>query len=200
MWEAETMGENENTETDNESELLQQQYLRALSSFEGIVLSQIDVKNKLGNRLNYSIRTGLIILSAIALSILVLLLTLSAQITRISDVVAEMNTHFTSISTKMNGIRDDMVTMEKRVTLMASLSKNTGTLAEQMGLIAGDMDAIDVTMGGTARHLNAVRGEVGNIASAIDRMNGEVLSMSAEMHRMAKPARSINKIFPFPFQ
>lgn len=194
------MDENGKTAAENESQLLQQQYLRALSSFEGIVLSQIDVKNKLGNRLNYSIRTGLIILSAIALSILVLLLTLSAQITRISDVVAAMNTHFTSVSAKMDGIRDDMVTMEKRVTLMASLSKNTGALAKQMSLIAGDMDAIDATMGGTAQQLGIVRGEVGNIAAAIDRMNGEVLSMSAEMHRMAKPARSINKIFPFPFQ
>ena len=59
--------------------ILQQQYLRALSSFEGIVLSQIDVKNKLGDRLNYSIRAGLIILSVIAFSILVLLLTLSSR-------------------------------------------------------------------------------------------------------------------------
>jgi hypothetical protein len=31
-----------------DDKILQQQYLRALSSFEGIVLSQIDVKNKLG--------------------------------------------------------------------------------------------------------------------------------------------------------
>ncbi|MGD2083050.1 MAG: hypothetical protein PVF91_08795, partial [Chromatiales bacterium] len=62
--------------------ILQQQYLRALSSFEGIILGQIDIKNKLGNRLNYSLRAGLIILGVIAVSILVLLLTLSTQITR----------------------------------------------------------------------------------------------------------------------
>ena len=63
--------------------ILQQQYMRALGSFEGIVLSQIDVKNKLGDRLNYSIRTGIIILGVLAFSILVLLLTLSSQVTRI---------------------------------------------------------------------------------------------------------------------
>ena len=55
--------------TSSDETILQQQYLRALSSFEGIVLSQIDVKNKLGDRLNYSIRAGLIILSVIAFSI-----------------------------------------------------------------------------------------------------------------------------------
>ena len=61
-------------------EILQQQYMRALGSFEGIVLSQIDVKNKLGDRLNYSIRTGIIILGVIAFSILVLLLISFPQI------------------------------------------------------------------------------------------------------------------------
>ncbi len=32
----------------------------------------------------------------------------------------------------------------------------------------------------------------------IDRMNAEVQAMSQDMHRMAKPARSMNKMFPFP--
>ena len=90
--------------TSSDDAILQQQYLRALSSFEGIVLSQIDVKNKLGDRLNYSIRTGLIILSVIAFSILVLLLTLSSQINRISSVVGAMNTHFSAVSLRMDEI------------------------------------------------------------------------------------------------
>ncbi len=66
--------------------ILQQQFMRAVSSFEGIILSQIDIKNRLADRLNYSIRTGLVILGLIAASILILLLTLSSQITRISAV------------------------------------------------------------------------------------------------------------------
>ncbi len=184
----------------NADELLQQQYMRALSSFEGIVLSQIDVKNRLGDRLNYSIRTGLIILSVIAFSILVLLLTLSSQITRISDVVAAMNNHFTAVSAKMDTIRDDMVTMERRIALMESLQSSTGKLNAQMSLIAGDMAAINKTMVGTSQQLGGVRVEVGNISMAMDRMNGEVQTMSLEIHRLAKPARSINKMFPFPFQ
>jgi hypothetical protein len=61
-----------------EDAVLQQQFRRALSSFEGIILSQIDIKNRLGDRLNYSIQAGIIILGAIAVSILVLLLTLNA--------------------------------------------------------------------------------------------------------------------------
>ena len=85
------VGEPSGARTSPDETILQQQYLQALSSFEGIVLSQIDVKNRLGDRLNYSIRAGLIILSVIAFSILVLLLTLSSQINRISNVVGAMN-------------------------------------------------------------------------------------------------------------
>ena len=107
--------------------VLQQKYLRALSSFEGIVLSQIDIKNKLGDRLNYSIRAGIIILGVIAFSILVLLLTLSSQVIRISDVVASMNNHFNSISAKMDQIQDHMVSMEHQV---ASLNVIDGYTAE----------------------------------------------------------------------
>ena len=82
----------------DEEALLQQQFRRALSSFEGIILSQIDIKNRLGDRLNYSIQAGIIILGVIALSILVLLLTLSSQINRISGVVGNMNANFAAIS------------------------------------------------------------------------------------------------------
>ena len=96
----------EQVEERTEDTVLQQQYLRALSSFEGIVLSQIDVKNALGDRLNYSIRAGLIILFVIAFSILVLLLTLSSQITRISNVVGAMNTHFSAVSLRMDEISE----------------------------------------------------------------------------------------------
>jgi methyl-accepting chemotaxis protein len=185
-------------EVSNDEVLLQQQYLRALSSFEGIVLSQIDIKNKLGDRLNYSIRAGLIILGVIALSILVLLLTLSSQINRISDVVLSMNAHFSSVSDKMDLIRDDMVEMEQRVALLKDMQQHTASLRGEMQQISGQMAAIDETVGGISNHLGRVRGQVGSIALSIDRMNTEVQAMSAEMHRMGKPARSLNKMFPFP--
>lgn len=182
----------------NEEVLLQQQYLRALSSFEGIVLSQIDIKNKLGDRLNYSIRAGVIILSGIALSILVLLLTLSAQINRISDVVFKMNGHFTSVSKKMDQVRDDIVVMERQVATLQEMDHNAGVLYAEMQLIGADMDTIRGTISGISERLGGVRGEVGNIAIHVDRMNAEVQAMSVEMHRLGKPARSINKMFPFP--
>jgi uncharacterized protein YoxC len=179
-------------------EILQQQYLRALSSFEGIVLSQIDIKNKLGDRLNYSIRTGLIILSAIAVSILVLLLTLSAQITRISDVVAEMNTHFSQVSAKMHQISEQIVVMDRHVALLQDMEAHTGVLKAEMSRVAEDMALVQDAMQGVDQSLGHVQGRVGGIAMAVERMSAEVGAMSVDMQRLSQPARSFNKMMPFP--
>lgn len=191
-------GEPAGSEVKADDTILQQQYLRALSSFEGIVLSQIDVKNALGDRLNYSIRAGLIILFVIAFSILVLLLTLSSQITRISDVVGAMNTHFSSVSLRMDEISEYMGSMETQVAQMKSIEDDTAvmqleiqTIGEATGHIEGSVVSIGQQMGGT-------RQNVENIALTINAMNQEVQAMSVEMHRMAKPARTLNNMFPFP--
>ena len=184
--------------TREEDEVLQQQYLRALSSFEGIILSQIDIKNKLGDRLNYSIQAGLVILGAIAISILVLLLTLSAQINRISAVVHNMNLQFTSVAEKMHQVRGNMVNMERQVALLDDIEGMTAIMEDAMIAIDADMARMQQNVRGINLHVAKVRNDVANISVNMDIMNNEVQAMSVEMHQVAKPARSMNKMFPFP--
>jgi len=181
-----------------EDAILQQQYRRALSSFEGIILSQIDIKNKLADRLNYSILAGIIILGGISISMLVLLLTLSAQINRISGVVLEMNTHFTSVSSQMHQIRGYMDAMEKRVALLEEIDGMTGVMDREMMSIAGDMDSMRRKLQGIDGHVALVRHNVSNISVNMDLMNREVQNMSVDMLQVSKPARTMNKMFPFP--
>ena len=95
----------------NDDTVLQAQYLRSLSSFEGIVLAQIEMKNQLSHRLNWTIRAGLILLGIIAVSILVLLLTLSSQINRISEIVVGINNHFEHITVRMDRVSAAMASM-----------------------------------------------------------------------------------------
>ncbi len=182
----------------SEDDILQQQFLRGLSTFEGIILSQIDVKNKLGDRLNYSIRAGIILLGVIAISILVLLLTLSSQITRISGVVTDMNAHFGAVSRQMHEVRGHMDSMSRQVGLLDSIKDKTAVMDAEMREIRGDMNSMQDILGGISAHVGAVRVNVANISTATDMMNREVQVMSQEMHHMAKPARTMNKMFPFP--
>lgn len=182
----------------SDEDILQQQYLRSLSSFEGIILGQIDIKNRLGDRLNYSIQAGIIILGVIAISILVLMLTLTSQITRMSAMVAEMNKSFVTVSERMHQITGHMASMEKRVGLLEGIESTAATMDEEMTEIREHMEVMHTTVGGIGRQLGAVRGNVTNIATTMEAMNAEIHAMGAEMHHMAKPARSMNKMFPFP--
>lgn len=182
----------------SDDSVLQAQYLRSLSSFEGIVLAQIEMKNQLSHRLNWTIRAGLILLGVIAFSILVLLLTLSSQINRISDVVVSINDHFNAITVRMDRVSAAMGSMEKRVALLAPIDASTGVMDKEMAEITQHMNGMRSNLDGIRQQLTFVRDEVGNISGTVGAMNREVGIMAIEMHDMAKPARTMNKIFPIP--
>lgn len=189
--------ETENIPTSNDEAILQQQFRRALTSFEGIVLSQIDIKNTLAVRLNYSIRAGLIILSVIATSILILLFTLSTQVQRISNVVNDINGHFAVVSEQMEKIDVQFQSIEQRVALLDAMQEQTAVMDSEMSAITGDLYVIRGAMGGISHNVGVVRNNVMNISAAIDRMGLEVLNMSHDMGRISKPSRGMNKMFPF---
>jgi uncharacterized protein YoxC len=188
---------NDIPDQEQEEAVLQRQFLRAVSSFEAIILSQIDIKNKLADRLNYSIRAGIIILGFVAISILILLLTLSSQINRISAVVSEMNQDFSAVAENMAHINNYIGSMEQRVALLGDINTQTAVMDEGMQTIAGDLETMRGSVGEIRGYLTHVRGNVGNIAMTMDRMDAEVVNMSREMHRMGAGARSFNKMMPF---
>jgi len=189
--------ETENIPTSKDEAILEQQFRRSLTSFEGIVLSQIDIKNTLAVRLNYSIRAGLIILSVIAVSILILLFTLSTQVQRISHVVNDINGHFAVVSEQMEKIDVKFQSIEQRVALLDAMQQQTAVMDSEMGAITGDLHVIRGAMGGISHNVAVVRNNVMNISTAIDRMGLEVLNMSHDMGRISKPSRGMNKMFPF---
>jgi len=184
--------------TTAEEAVLQQQYLRALDSFEETIHSHILIENQLGDRLNYSIQAGIIILGVIAVSILALLLTLSAQINNISAVVSAMNRHFTSVAERMHHIRGHMVNMEQGISLLAQIERMTGIMDSEMAAIDADLARVRQTLGGIDDHVDKVSTYVGRISVKMDIMNNEVRTMSWEIHQLATPARTMNKLFPFP--
>lgn len=191
----------EELETPRASEdeaILQQQYLRAMSSFEGILLGQMKVKSDLSDRLNLSIKAGLVILSIVAISLLTLLLMLSAQVTRISDAVGSMNTHFTSVSQKMNHIQDSFMAMETQIALMQDIEQYTTIMSHEMTSITLNIAAMESNVGQIDQQFKDIRFIIDDISMSIHNMNSEVQVINYEMNRMSEPAKTFNKFFPMP--
>lgn len=179
--------------------ILQQQYRRALSSFEGIILSEIELKNRLSTRLNYSIQAGTFILAAISISLSLLLFTLTSQVARISNVVDGMNQHFISVSQQMIQISGHMDAIEERVALLETVDQRTTLMDTEMAYILYDMNQMRTNVSGIDDYLARVSAHIANVSFNMDLMNTEVQNMSVELGLMAKPMRNLNKAFPFPF-
>lgn len=178
--------------------ILQQQYRRALSSFEGIILSEIELTNRLSTRLNYGIQAGTFILAAISISLSLLLFTLTSQVSRISSVVEGMKEHFISVSQQMSAISGHMNAIESRVALLETVDQRTALMDVEMSNILTDMNDMRANVTGIDDYLATVRTHIANVSFNMDLMNNEVQIMSIELGRMAKPMRNMNKMFPFP--
>jgi len=175
-----------------------EQLLRASRSFEAMMLSQIDISAKLANDLKHAIRVGMTVLALIAISILVLLLTLSSQINRISDVVLDMNTNFSDVTIRMDQMSGYIDSMAKRVALLQLMDEQTASMKHQVATITDDMASMRDTINSMATRVTNVRKSVDGMSVSISLMDDQVQLMAADMQHMAKPARSINKMFPIP--
>jgi methyl-accepting chemotaxis protein len=68
----------------------------------------------------------------------------------------------------------------------------------EMDEIGALTTAMEGRMQSMAQQMEGTRANVENIAGTMGAMNHEVQAMSVEMHRMGKPARTLNNMFPFP--
>lgn len=175
-----------------------EQLMRAASAFEAIIVKQIEVKEKLGNDLKAAIRVGMVVLGLIAVSLLILLLTLSAQINRISDIVSSMNQNFGSVTQQMQKVSVAVGLMEQRVSLMSEIDAQTAVMHQNMENITGEMHSMRKTMNGINKNVSVVQQNVDHIANAITHMNVEVQFMGRDMNYMSEPARTLQKMLPLP--
>lgn len=186
------------TKEEKPDKISNEQLLRASRSFEAMMLSQIEISAKLANDLKHAIRIGMAVLALIAISILVLLLTLSSQINRISDVVLDMNTNFSSVTVRMDHMSQYIDSMAKRVALLQLMDEQTTGMKHEISAITTNMSNMQNTISSMSRRVTNVRQSVDGMSVSIRRMDDQVQLMASDMQHMAKPARSINKMFPMP--
>ncbi|MCP4310746.1 MAG: translation initiation factor 2 [Bacteroidetes bacterium] len=180
----------------DDPEFTNQRLVRAARSFEAILGSQIEIQSKLGDDLKSGIRVGMVVLGLIAVSILILLLTLSSQINRISDVVGDMNTNFNTVTLQMDRMSISIDSMTQQVALLELMDKQMQVMDSEMQNMLGDMLVLKSTIGNIRSHVAGMRHNVSNMSISMDHVNNEVQLMSLDMGHMSQPARSINKIFP----
>ena len=84
------------------------------------------------------------------------------------------------------------------MALMGQVGEATAKMDQEMAVMQGHMRRMRGDVAGVRRELSTVKGEMAGIAATIHSMNGEVGIMGHEMRRLSKPARTFNRMFPFP--
>ncbi len=169
----------------------------AVKRFENIMLSRIYVQQRLGDRLKNSIRIGMVILFLLAISIFTLLLTLSIQINRVGESIVHMNQSFGGIAQNMNRIDSYMTNMESQVAYLPKIKDKTEIFDQQMGLMNHDFLVIKNEIRAMSDNISLIENKMKSMSYSISQMDDRVGLMTQDTHRMSKPAKNINKLFPF---
>jgi len=95
-------------------------------------------------------------------------------------------------------ITDAMASMREQVAFMDQVRAGTETMSNEMSAMQQQIHRMSVDVQGIQGELSLVKDDMAGIATSVANINAEVAIMGHDMHRMAKPARTINRIFPFP--
>ncbi len=170
---------------------------QAIKRFEKIMMSRIYVQKRLGDRLKVSIRTGMVVLFLLAVSILVLLMTLTLQVGKVTQVAENMNTNFKHIAANMARINQYMQDMESQVAFLPQIRGKTQLMSSQVIKMNQDMYAMRQAMNKINGEMLLIQQQMGSISHSVKNMNGNVGLINSQVHKMAKPANRFNKMFPF---
>jgi len=169
----------------------------AIKRFEKIMMSRIYVQQQLGDRLKLSIRTGMVVLFLLAIAMLILIVTLSIQVSRVADVAENMNHNFYAIANNMQTINRYMETMETQVAYLPKIKNKTSVMDLHMHKMNKNMSSIKTEIKQMTGQLSLVQQNMLSITTSVNKMDAEVGLINGQVHRMSKPANAVNKMFPF---
>jgi len=184
-----------------ESELDRQNYeeLRsAIRHFDRVIRAQMKIQGSQGDRVNNSIRAGMLFLVLIGISIFVILVSMVTQVKQISESVTKMDASFGQVKVQMIKVDELMTHMEVNVASMASVDRVMQSMDAEMLAMTQKIGNMQQDVGAMSNELTVIRQQGDSMTHTAGVMDMEIYKMKQEVRRMATPARSINKMFPIP--
>ena len=184
-----------------ESELDRQNYeeLRsAIRHFDRVIRAQMKIQGSQGDRVNNSIRAGMLFLVLIGISIFVILVSMVTQVKQISESVTKMDASFGQVKVQMIKVDELMTHMEVNVSSMASIDRVMQSMDAEMLAMTQKIGNMQQDVGAMSNELTVIRQQGDSMTHTAGVMDMEIYKMNQEVSRMATPARSINKMFPIP--
>lgn len=171
----------------------------AIRDFDRVIRSQMQIQGQMSNRIKNSIRAGMLFLVLLGISIFILLASMVTQVKHVSGAVNNMASSFDEVKLQMAHVDELMQRMERNVSPMVTIGEVMQDMDDDMILMSQQVDAMQSEVGVMSNRLGHIRQQADLMNHTAAAMDMEIYRLNNDMHRMAKPARSLNNMIPFPW-
>ncbi|NGZ05209.1 MAG: hypothetical protein G8237_02520 [Magnetococcales bacterium] len=170
----------------------------AVHNFNHAMELRTHLNLRVASRVTTLLRIGTISLAGVAIIFLILLVVLTSKIKYMTDLIDTMNTQFTSISKDMGEMRNIIVRMDQAMTTMPVIVQEVETMQESVSSMHSHISSMGERMQSIDKGLTNITNNVTNMTMTFRMMDGSVNQIGHDVHRMSRPMRMFNSIFPFP--
>ena len=158
---------------------------QALHKFETIMQYRSDMYTRLAARVRTVVRSGMAIISMVALLLFFLLYTLASQMQHASKSTKNIQANVSIVSDNMNQMTTLIANLEKRLQVMetiqltmGNITLNTGGMVQNVGELNSEMNAMKQRMRNINSSLYRMSQSMSGIGGAVNRVGRDVGSMS----------------------
>jgi len=148
------------------------------------------------DRVTLTTRFGLFMLIVIAISIYLLLNTLNSQVILMLDGIVTMNKSFSSVSSNMLLIQQDMYNINKKTQDMGHIRNSTQSVAKTLKGIHYSIADASVSMNKINTGMQYIDQSMYEVNQNIFPLSNNIFSISRDMYRISQPFESFNSLLP----
>lgn len=168
-----------------------------LSKMEADMISQHKFSESRRRMTTVIVRSIALLVMIVAGFNMVLLLELHGSLIKTVNLVEEMNNHFFNVSISMREVTRDAITMEQNMRTMPLIATDMEVMQSELIDINRSVGSVANGMGHVNSKLAGMEPDVGHMAGRVGHINSTVHNMTGDMHRMSKPSRWMNSLFPW---
>lgn len=166
---------------------------QALQKFENIMQYRGDMYSRLAARVRTVVRSGMAIVSMVALLLFFLLYTLSTQMQHAAESTKSIQMNVTTVANNMSQMNELVANLEHRLQVMEAIQQN-------MNNITRNTDGMVKNVGDLTNEMTVMKQRMYSINNSLQRMSQNVSGIGGSVNRVGRDVDSMARpVSPFNF-
>jgi methyl-accepting chemotaxis protein len=176
--------------TDNNLQLM-------LHKFESIMQYRGDMYSRLAERVRTVVRSGMAIISIVALLLFFLFYTLATQMQLAAESTKNIQANVSIVANNMSQMNTLVASLEKRLLVMENIQTNMGDITHNTGSMVQNVGDLNNEMNTMKQRMHSINSSMHRLSQSVSGIGGTVNRIGHDVGSMAKPASPF-KSMPLP--